>query len=425
MRFPSVMVIPGRLESVIADQYRLVAYVRPFNATSDPIPKVERFDTTSYALTQLYPTPAGCFPAELYGRIFAFVEETKDLINLCTLSKLVHQEAERVLYNYVNLANDHFLIMRWFQKIAQDRRAGFVRALTFGIVDACMPWQPHRFLEIIAKGLRALVNLKDLHLHRRDPRFMDGKHAWIIRDHPFQLKAFRNDMFDLEPTIPFLSSQKDLVVWEQRRATICDIREDILPNLTRSALDTWMLHKIALRSIQRLELGVICKNATGEREFIETLGKFSASLVGLDLSREVVEDSLSMADFIGLLAQWVPRLTYLCFRNKNSQTHQFFVPSTLQTTESGQEDLALRLWAFTELATLCIFPASSSNRSSLCRVILSETGRTKLVSRFFLSSPALRRVAFPDGSGRLRWYARSAHFSMIGDTIVRLGTAKR
>ena len=105
-------------------------------------------------------SPGLTFPTEVYARIFEFVQDRTDLVTLCTVSRAFYLEAERVLYGSVDLSNDHLLIMLWFKKIANDPLlAAHVHSLTFGIVYADIPTPEYTWFEIIATGLRALVNL--------------------------------------------------------------------------------------------------------------------------------------------------------------------------------------------------------------------------------------------------------------------------
>jgi hypothetical protein len=107
-------------------------------------------------------SPNTNLPNELYGRISGFVSDNKDLATLCTVSRAFNQEAERVLYASVDLSTNHLLILTWFENIAEHcRRAAFVHTLTFGMNYLCIPMPAYTWLDIIARGLRALVNLKE------------------------------------------------------------------------------------------------------------------------------------------------------------------------------------------------------------------------------------------------------------------------
>lgn len=99
---------------------------------------------------------------ELYGRIFEFVDDRQDLLSLCSTSWTFRREAERVLYGTVDLADNHFIMATWFEKIANDARlAAFVHTLSFGFNYSKLPSQIYTWLEIIQEGLNALVNLKE------------------------------------------------------------------------------------------------------------------------------------------------------------------------------------------------------------------------------------------------------------------------
>jgi len=108
------------------------------------------------------PSHSVYLPQELYGHVFQFVSDRSDLLVLLSVSRAFRHEAERILYGSVDLAYNHARIHSWFRMIASSPRlAALVQSLTFGIVYSHMPTPSHLWLEVLAKGLRSLTNLKE------------------------------------------------------------------------------------------------------------------------------------------------------------------------------------------------------------------------------------------------------------------------
>ena len=169
-----------------------------------------------------------------------------------------------------------------------------------------------------------------LNLHKKSNKFVNAEFAWIIRDHPFRLKIFRNDMFDLEPTLSFLESQPTITVWEQPNATHCSVPHEILPHIIDVALDPWMLPIFTPRPIVRIATKIEHGDAAAERQFVDVLGAYGQGLRSLDLVRDVVEESLPMAEFIGLLAPKLALLKCLSVRNRGEMVRVPNAPGTFQ-----------------------------------------------------------------------------------------------
>jgi hypothetical protein len=107
-------------------------------------------------------------PQELYGRIFQFVFERSDLLALLYVSRAFRHEAERVLYETIDLAYHHARIYYWFKTITSSPHlAPLVKSLTFGIIYSSIPAPHLPWLQVIAKGLRTLTNLKEYVLSYR------------------------------------------------------------------------------------------------------------------------------------------------------------------------------------------------------------------------------------------------------------------
>ena len=101
-------------------------------------------------------------PLELYGPIFQFISDRPDLLALLHVSKAISCEAERILYESVDLAYNHWRIYSWFRTIASSPHlAKHVQSLTFGIVYSQMPTPSRPWIEVLAKGLSSLTRLKE------------------------------------------------------------------------------------------------------------------------------------------------------------------------------------------------------------------------------------------------------------------------
>jgi hypothetical protein len=100
-------------------------------------------------------------PLELYFRILAF-SDRQSLLVLLRVSRTSHHEAERILYESVDLGCHHSRIYSWFRLIAScPRLAEQVHSLTFGIEYLKIPTPAHQWFEILAKGLGSLTHLKE------------------------------------------------------------------------------------------------------------------------------------------------------------------------------------------------------------------------------------------------------------------------
>lgn len=148
----------------------------------------------------------------------------------------------------------------------------------------------------------------------------------IIRNPTYRLATFRNEMFDLEPTLPFLRSQPDLTVWQQCQCTPCELSDDLLTCLADASVDSRILQQLTSRLLTRITTKIERQNTVGERQFGDMLGAFGQSLVQLELEREVGEESLSMAEFITILAANLPLLNRLTLRNQGERVWRFPQP---------------------------------------------------------------------------------------------------
>jgi len=114
-------------------------------------------------------------------------------------------------------------------------------------------------------------------------------------------------MFDLEPTLPFLASQRGITVWHQLNATPCELPNDLLPNLIGVTLSPWILPTLTSSSIVWISTGLIHADEIMERQSADGLRcNYSRTLTSLTLERTVMDESMDLADFLVCLAENLP-----------------------------------------------------------------------------------------------------------------------
>jgi hypothetical protein len=182
-------------------------------------------------------------PVELWTLIFEYMPR-RELCPLCTVSSSFQQLATPIIYRYVYLSDvglDVGLDHRSEQVAQRPDLAAHVRVLSFRSQSP-----PRRGLLAIHKALKCLLNLEELDIRSyplescRCPAYV-----WIIMNCPFQLRVFRNAIFDLQHFLGFLASQPDVRIWDQQTTTPFGFTDNILPNLTSVSIGTpSMLEKL-------------------------------------------------------------------------------------------------------------------------------------------------------------------------------------
>lgn len=252
-------------------------------------------------------------PIELWSSVFVYSSK-RDLQQLCTVSRTFHREAERVLYREVSLYGAKLHL--WAQRVSQrSDLAAHVRAVTLTISLYHETSQDH--LHTIHQALRALENLQELSLHGSpDGPHLNPSHVWILSNCSFQLKVFRNSLFDLSPLVWFLATQSGIQTWEQQIAIDFNFVDDILPNLISVSAPSWLVAKLqSPRPIQEISFILSLLGKDGELAAISTMGKYSKTLTHLRVERMVSENSLLLEHFISHLAEATPRLKHLSINN--------------------------------------------------------------------------------------------------------------
>ena len=180
-----------------------------------------------------------------------------------------------------------------------------------------------------------------------------------------------------------------------------------------------MLSTFSSRPLVRLAMKIESEDATSERQFVDIHEAYGQSLRSLDLVKHLVEESMPMAQFIGLISLKLPLLQSLSIRNKGRMVRVPCIFDTfqrptmsiipiflLQKTDSTVPSFVEPLSSFRHLATLHLFPSRGSNENSLYMSTLTSDGRIKVASDFFRSSSSLRRITLPTASGGKSWYAK-------------------
>lgn len=250
-------------------------------------------------------------PVELWSHVFNFVPY-KSLPRLCLVCRLFRAESFRAIHTDIQL-NSLAATQRWFDNILrQPHQAMQVKMLSFSILHPSIAQ-----VDIIQQVLPTLTNLQDLEIHSSQM----GS-AQILSGYPvtFRLRAFRNGALDLRCTIPFISSQPSITLWEQRDATLPAIMHfphDILPNLKILLCTLCVLENIpALPTITYVKILDSLDGRDQELQAIRLLRRFSRTLQDLSLDRKMTEKSLLLEHLIVQVAKCIPHLSHFTVKNK-------------------------------------------------------------------------------------------------------------
>jgi hypothetical protein len=147
------------------------------------------------------------------------------------------------------------------------------------------------------------------------------------------------------------------------------------------------------------------------------LGAFGEHLAILELEREIAEESLSIEEFIELLALRLPLLECLTLRNSCEMVYLIHRLHNSQSNDRHQNQaftaqaLATSLSAFPRLTSVSLpLPGSNSYMG-----FFSRDRHTQLASRLFRSSLSLKRIRLPTSNKKGIWYARSGSDAIVAD----------
>jgi hypothetical protein len=151
-----------------------------------------------------------------------------------------------------------------------------------------------------------------LNLNRKSSQFLPDKWAGILRGTPFRLKTFRNDMFDLEPTLPFLKLQSNITTWHHLHAENFQLEDsqnynaNLLPLVTDVAIPSELLSTYKSRNITHLHTKINIESPDEESRIVGTLADYGRTLTMLVLERSVTSESTKTGDVVTWLAGSLP-----------------------------------------------------------------------------------------------------------------------
>lgn len=192
------------------------------------------------------------------------------------------------------------------------------------------------------------LNLWGLPRNFRHP--IPSFHFNILDDVRFKLTVFRNELFDLASTVPFLASQPCITVWHQCSATPANaydptdfpeyssqlewfqntpnrVADDFLPDLVEARFPPWLIPKFSSRPLARVSTYMIKETPGREREILDSLGMHSCTLKGLEIEREGISECMPLAEFVDYLALKVPLLESLGLWNVDAASRVSHFPS--------------------------------------------------------------------------------------------------
>jgi hypothetical protein len=184
-------------------------------------------------------------PAELYRYVLQNVSNSSDLLSLCSTSRFIRDEAERILYHDVDLHNcSNEQVQSWSTRVAScPRVAAFVRRL-------CLPATEgpgltfdgvEHVLQSMLRALQAVSNITELSIrpHSLSTGLIEHRYysTEVIHQYSFQLRKFHVEgdfhLFGANP-LPFLASQPDIRDWKS--GSLMDVVRNppanLLPHIT-------------------------------------------------------------------------------------------------------------------------------------------------------------------------------------------------
>ncbi|KAJ7288030.1 hypothetical protein C8J57DRAFT_1706551 [Mycena rebaudengoi] len=211
--------------------------------------------------------------------ICAYICEQVDPAQLgpvCRVSRLLRDQAQRILYRTVNLRERNMKSVRsWC--LAVTRRphlAERVHSLSLQPPSDLDPADTKR----ISIALRKCTNLKSLTvLHVRIPYTSGSLHTWMLEDCPFRLTTFTNSYFNPRKLEKIWDTQREIRVLSLQDSPEFPASDTQLPNLIALELST--VHELDVkRPLQRLQIHF-------HQQSFSHLSHFSATLTTLNLLR--------------------------------------------------------------------------------------------------------------------------------------------
>jgi hypothetical protein len=275
-------------------------------------------------------------PIELYGRIFLFVDDQRDLCALCNVSRTIRHQAEQVQYHTVYLKSESSTLL-WSRTIAETPQlAKLVHSLTLGAavhLDKC---------DILVAALRAVIHLKTFII-------LNLSREWSATSHfnPASLSGcnFRLTSYHNQLNIPwdeyskFLSEQPDIRDWTA--PIFNDIDENksakVLPHLTVATIyNSEALNVISSRTLQCVTLTLQPLVAIWNNTevylggLVEGICSFGGSLTHLNMNAcNPLPCPWASETFINQIAGRLPSLKFLRYA-ANRVSHYFTNSKSLQ-----------------------------------------------------------------------------------------------
>lgn len=263
-------------------------------------------------------------PPELYRNIIEYVTDTRDLYHLSLTSRICYNEAQRVLYREIDLAQNTRTPVLWASVVIRNPQKGAETTsltLRFDLPFLIVPEMMLPSLTLIAQALKFLPKLERLVLIGHPKAMMDPIYTWILEGCTPNLLVFHNHIFPTPSIIPFLSRQRNLMDWSQvgERAG-GRIEAGAVPHLTSldaHASTLWCF--TTSRPLIRIRLKVDYnwnRERAWERYAIESLALFRATLSILTLEHSAT--SLNLDEVLFLLSQATPGLRTLVYSGKSA-----------------------------------------------------------------------------------------------------------
>ncbi|KAG6909880.1 hypothetical protein DXG01_014916 [Tephrocybe rancida] len=271
-------------------------------------------------------------PTELYRNIFQFATDN-DLLALAQVSRTFQEEAEAIIYYYIELQNtfaNRKTAMNWCLSVSNNpRRAQCVHSLKFPSTFKT-PLTDDFSVDVqqtIASAFNAIINLKHLWLLGVGEKYTASLNPSTLKNCTFSLISLggqtasfgSDDMWDFlrrnptieywAPTVPLLSS-------------VSSIPTDVLPNLRRAVIvDPTKVRSLAGRPIDSLCIVFVTPYHSQDAglDAVIPLRALSATLHTLSYTHGPLR-GWSVVDMLHSLARSSPNLKSLTFTSFGTNT---------------------------------------------------------------------------------------------------------
>ncbi|KAJ7197419.1 hypothetical protein GGX14DRAFT_471311 [Mycena pura] len=251
-------------------------------------------------------------PPEICAKICEELGQN-DRVTLCRTSRLLGDQAQRLIYRTVDLRRCTARALRsWCLAVTRHSElAERVYALSLGL--------PHDLasssdLGKIARALNRCLNIKELSIHPENSGPFGSQwegssiQGWLITKCPFRLTKFSHSYFKNAFLSEFWTPQSDIRVL----AITCCIKfpcyDDQLPNLI--ALEVGDVRSLPSgRALQRIQLRWSRYSAQRLPE-LSALGRYSATLVTLNLVQTKMTQQMSTFEILDMVVHGLPGLLH-------------------------------------------------------------------------------------------------------------------